>query len=291
MSALRSLPQVSIIGIGSIGFPVALNLLKSGYSLNIYNRTKRGYINKAFKKENICETPRIVAERCEILIICVSNDSSVEDVLFGESGAIEGLARNSLVVDLSTISPKRCIQFYNILAEKRIGYIDAPVTGGTEAAKNGNLTILLGGDRNHVEYAMPVLKSIGKIVEHLGPIGTGQKAKAVNQVLVAGSYAALGEAIALGEKLSLPINSIVDILKHGAADSWALRNRSTNMINDDYPLGFKLKLHHKDLSIAIEAAREFGLELPITKAVKSIEEDLIDKGFGDMDLSVLKKGV
>jgi len=177
------------------------------------------------------------------------------------------------------------------LAKRDIAYIDAPVTGGTEGAKAGTLTVLCGGDTAAVDKARPLLEVIGGSVHHFGDVGCGQQVKAINQVLVAGSYAAVAEAITLGQHLQLPMQQVVNALRQGAAGSWALEHRSQAMLNDDYPLGFKLALHHKDLGIALDAALQTGLKLPITEAVHDQEQTLMDAGLGNADVSALRRSL
>jgi 3-hydroxyisobutyrate dehydrogenase-like beta-hydroxyacid dehydrogenase len=170
------------------------------------------------------------------------------------------------------------------LAERNIGYLDAPVTGGTEGARAGTLSVLVGGSAEHLERARPLLEVIGGRITRFGAVGAGQRAKAVNQVLVAGSYAAVAEALALAERLGLDRPQVVEALKGGAAGSWALEHRSAGMIADHYPLGFKLALHRKDLAIALAAAAEAQLTLPITAQVAALEDALISAGEGDQRL-------
>jgi 3-hydroxyisobutyrate dehydrogenase-like beta-hydroxyacid dehydrogenase len=194
-----------------------------------------------------------------------------------------------LVIDCSTIAPTSSCRLAARLAERNIGYLDAPVTGGTEGARAGTLSVLVGGSPEHLERARPLLEVIGGRITSFGAVGAGQRAKAVNQVLVAGSSAAVAEALALAERLGLDRPQVVEALKGGAAGSWALEHRSAGMIADHYPLGFKLALHRKDLAIALAAAAEAQLTLPITAQVAALEEALISAGEGEQDVSVLAR--
>jgi 3-hydroxyisobutyrate dehydrogenase-like beta-hydroxyacid dehydrogenase len=193
------------------------------------------------------------------------------------------------VIDCSTISPATSRRLAEALAERTIRYIDAPVTGGTEGAKAGTLSVLVGGNAEDLEQARPLLEVLGSAITHFGPVGSGQEAKAVNQVLVAGSYAAVAEALELAERLGLDRQQVVAALKGGAAGSWALEHRSSPMINDHYPLGFKLALHRKDLAIALEAAEAQQLELPVSRLVAAMEDALMAAGHGDLDVSALAR--
>ena len=193
------------------------------------------------------------------------------------------------MIDCSTISPKGAQQAAAQLQRIGVHYLDAPVTGGTEGARTGTLTVLVGGDTDVLERVRPLLEVIGGSIHHIGPVGRGQQAKAVNQVLVAGSYAAVAEAIALGQRLELPMPEVINALKNGAAGSWALDHRSDAMLQGTYPLGFKLSLHRKDLGIALEAANGVELDMPITALVEQLEAKLIQRGHGNEDVSALHR--
>jgi 3-hydroxyisobutyrate dehydrogenase-like beta-hydroxyacid dehydrogenase len=284
------------IGLGAIGTPMALNLLKAGYGLTVHNRTpsRCGALQAAGAA--VACSPAAAARQADALLLCVSDDTAAEAVLLGgpnpavrPEAAVAGLRPGSLVIDCSTIGPATSRRLAAALAERQISYIDAPVTGGTEGAKAGNLSVLVGGDAQDLERARPLLEVIGSRITHFGPVGAGQEAKAVNQVLVAGSYAAVAEALQLAERLGLDRHQVVEALKGGAAGSWALEHRSAQMINDHYPLGFKLALHRKDLGIALEAAAAQQLELPVTEQVAAMEDALLASGHGDLDVSALAR--
>ena len=193
------------------------------------------------------------------------------------------------MIDCSTISPQGAQRAAERLQQQGVAYLDAPVTGGTEGARAGTLTVLVGGDASVLETVRPLLELIGGSIHHIGSVGSGQQAKAVNQVLVAGSYAAAAEAIAFGQRLGLPMPAVVEALRQGAAGSWALNHRAEAMLNGHYPLGFKLALHHKDLGIALEAASDAGVELPITALVQRMEAALMTAGHGDEDVAGLHR--
>ncbi|MBV2352446.1 NAD(P)-dependent oxidoreductase [Synechococcus sp. HK05] len=280
------------IGLGAIGTPMALNLLKAGYGLTVHNRTPGRCAPLQAAGAAVAPSPAAAARQADALLICVSDDAAAEAVLLGApdpAGAVAGLRPGCLVIDCSTIGPATSRRLAAALAERQVGYIDAPVTGGTEGAKAGTLSVLVGGDSQHLERARPLLEVIGGRITHFGPVGSGQEAKAVNQVLVAGSYAAVAEALQLAERLGLDRHQVVEALKGGAAGSWALEHRSTQMINDHYPLGFKLALHRKDLGIALEAAAAQHLELPVTEQVAAMEDALLASGHGDLDVSALAR--
>ncbi len=281
--------QYGFIGLGSIGLPIAINLVSSGFKLNVHTKSRIKEKHELLDGAIACSNAKETAKDCKFLFVCVTDDEAVEEVIFGKNGAIESLRPGSILIDLSTISPYKSRSIANRLGINNVDYVDAPVTGGTEGAKEGSLTMFLGCDEQYLKRLMPALKPIAKYFYPLGGIGKGQEVKAINQILVAGNFAALAEAIALGEALNLPMHNVMKALSKGAGDSWALQKRSSSMIEDKYPLGFKLGLHHKDLCIATKTAREVGLELPLTSKIKYIEKTLIAEGYSNNDLSILRK--
>ena len=285
----RSNWRIGMVGLGALGLPMAVNLYRAGHTLQVHTRSRRAENDPQLGEARPCINPAAAADNVDVLLLCVSDDSAVNNVLFGPDGAAERLQPGSVVIDCSTISPKGAQQAAAQLERIGVHYLDAPVTGGTEGARAGTLTVLVGGDAAVLAKVRPLLEVIGGSIHHIGPIGRGQEAKAVNQVLVAGSYAAVAEAIALGQRLELPMQQVIDALKSGAAGSWALNHRSGAMLQGSYPLGFKLSLHHKDLGIALEAANGVDLDMPITALVEQLESDLIRRGYGDDDVSALHR--
>ena len=283
--------QLAFIGLGALGLPMAVNLRAAGYRLRVHTRSRSAESDPGLEGSSAADSPASAVRGCAALLLCVSDDAAVEAVLWGEQGAGPALQQGSLVIDCSTISPSTARAMAERLAERDIAYIDAPVTGGTEGAKAGTLTVLCGGETTAVNQARSVLEVIGGSIHHFGDVGSGQQVKAINQVLVAGSYAAVAEAVALGQHLQLPMERVVDALRQGAAGSWALEHRSEAMLNDAYPLGFKLALHHKDLGIALDAALQKGLKLPITECVHQQELALMDAGLSDADVSALRRSL
>lgn len=265
---------------------MAANLLAAGFPLRVHNRSAGPEQPLLARGARLGGSPAEAAAGAALLCLCVSDDQAAEAVI-EEAGP--GLAPGSLVVDFSTIAPASSRALAKRLASRQVAYIDAPVTGGTEGARAGSLSVLVGAAAADLERARPVLEVVGGRISHLGPVGAGQQAKAVNQVLVAGSYAAVAEALALGQRLGLPMPQVCEALRAGAAGSWALDNRAANMLEGHFPLGFRLALHRKDLAIALEAAAEAGLELPISRLVAELEDDLLKAGHGDDDVSALAR--
>ena len=291
---MNSPAAVAMVGLGALGLPMAINLRRAGYRLNVHTRSRLAESSAELVDDQgptvtSSSSPKEAVHGCAVLLICVSDDAAVEAVLWGDGGAGYALTPGSLVIDCSTIAPATAAAMAKRLAEQNVHYIDAPVTGGTEGAKAGTLTVLCGGETKALAQARPLLEVIGGSIHHFGPVGSGQQVKAVNQVLVAGSYAAVAEAITLGQHLQLPMEQVVAALIGGAAGSWALQHRSAAMLADQYPLGFKLALHHKDLKIALAAAQEQQLELPLTQLVLEQESELMHQGLGNADVSALRR--
>ena len=281
--------KLGVVGLGALGRPMAVNLINAGFRTQLHNRNRAAEAGNDLAGACRCANPAEAAKDVDVLLLCVSDDDAVEAVLFGAGGASEGLRPGCVVLDCSTISPAKAIHCAERLALMGVSYLDAPVTGGTEGAKAGSLTVLVGGDASALNQVRPVLEVIGGTVHHFGAVGRGQQVKAVNQVLVAGSYAAVAEAMALGQRLELPMQQVVEALKGGAAGSWALSHRAEGMLAGTYPLGFKLALHHKDLGIALSSAASVQLELPISRLVQQQEAELMGRGFGDEDVSALHR--
>ena len=281
--------KLGVVGLGALGRPMAVNLVNAGFRTQLHNRSRVAEEGSDLAAAHRCASPAEAANDVDVLLVCVSDDAAVEAVLFGAGGASDSLRSGCVVLDCSTISPAQAIHCAGRLARQGVTYLDAPVTGGTEGAKAGSLTVLVGGEASALQQVQPVLEVIGSTVHHFGAVGRGQQVKAVNQVLVAGSYAAVAEAMALGQRLELPMQQVVEALKGGAAGSWALKHRAEGMLAGQYPLGFKLALHHKDLGIALSSAESVQLELPISRLVQQQEADLMGRGHGDEDVSALHR--
>ena len=281
--------SLGFVGLGALGLPMAINLHRAGFRLRVHTRSRSAETSPELEGAARCCSPADASTGVDVLLMCVSDDGAVEDVLFGPDGAASQLSAGSVVLDCSTIAPGTAERCGQRLADQNVHYLDAPVTGGTEGAKHGSLTVLVGGASAPLERVQPILEVIGGSIHHFGGVGRGQQVKAVNQVLVAGSYAAVAEAVALGQSLDLPMPQVIDALKTGAAGSWALEHRSTAMLTGSYPLGFRLSLHRKDLGIALEAGKAVQLDLPVTSLVEQLELDLINHGHGDEDVSALHR--
>ncbi|WP_269624712.1 NAD(P)-dependent oxidoreductase [Prochlorococcus marinus] len=277
--------KLAFIGLGAIGKPMSERLIDNGYELNLYKRNKQ---KKDYNKKYFVDPVEAVTD-CDGLLICVTDDDAVESVLFGDNGVADKLKPNSFVIDFSTVSPNKSISIHKRLAQQNIFYVDCPVSGGTEGAHNGSLSLFIGASKKECKSFEKIFEVLGKSINYFNGVGKGQQVKALNQILVAGTYAAVAEAIELGKLLELPMDDVITALKVGAANSWPLENRSKAMLIDKHPLGFKLELHHKDLSIAIDMAKSINIDLPIASRVKEIEQRLMQAGLGELDISVLHR--
>lgn len=283
--------QVAFIGMGTMGLPMALNLLQAGHQVTVHNRTRERELPAEKAGARRAATPADAAREAEITITCVSDTPDVEHLVLGPDGVIHGARSGSLVIDMSTISPSATKEIAAALAAKDIRMLDAPVSGGSEGAEQGTLSIMIGGDADDVATATPVLEAMGKTLSHVGSIGAGQLTKAINQIVVAGTYWSVAEGVALGVKAGLDMENVVKAVGGGAAGSWAMVNRSGNMIKNDYPLGFKVELHRKDLNIALAVARELGVTLPVAAFIEQVETGLIARGHAEEDISAIARTV
>jgi 3-hydroxyisobutyrate dehydrogenase len=276
---------------GTMGAAMAANLARASVPLTVWNRTPGRAASILALGAAEAPTPAALAAEAEIVVLCLSDTPDVEAVLFGPAGVADGIRSGSLVIDCSTISPRASVGFAERLTAQGVGFIDAPVSGGSEGAQKGTLTIMCGGSKSDVERGRPVLAAMGKTITRMGEVGAGQATKAVNQVILAGTYLGVAEGIVLAIKAGLDPDTVVEALAGGAAGSWVLQNRSGRMIADDYPLGFRIALHRKDLAIALELAREVGAALPVAGIAEQIENGLIAKGHGDDDNSALARAI
>lgn len=283
--------RVGFVGLGTMGGAMAANVARAGFEVHAWNRTAGRAAELGELGVRLEASPSAVAAASDIVVTIVSDTPDVEACLFGPDGVAEGAAAGTLVVDMSTISPSATRDFAARLAERGVAMLDAPVSGGSEGAKKGTLTIFVGGEAADLERARPVLEAMGTTITLLGPIGSGQAVKAVNQVILAGTYLGVAEGIVLAMKAGLDVEQVVGALSGGAAQSWVLANRSGRMLVNDYPLGFKVGLHRKDLRIALDLAQETGASLPITALCEQIEAGLIGKGHADDDMSAVARAI
>jgi len=283
--------RVAFLGLGTMGEAMAGNLARAGFPVTGWNRTTGRAAALAQDGVEMAATAADAVADADIVVICVSDTPDVEAVLFGQDGVVAGARPDTLIIDCSTIAPSGSWDFAARLRERGLAMVDAPVSGGSEGAQKATLTIFVGGDAEDVERARPVLAAMGKTITHVGPIGAGQAVKAVNQVILAGAYLGVAEGIVLAIKAGLDVEQVVGALGGGAAQSWVLANRSGRMLDNDYPLGFKVALHRKDLGIALDLAGQLGAVLPLTALVAQLETGLIAGGHADEDMSVIARTI
>jgi len=283
--------RVGFCGMGTMGAAMAANVARAGFPLTVWNRTPGRASLPVSLGATEAPSARALAATSDVIVVCVSDSPDVEDVLFGPDGVAEGVAAGALVIDCSTISPTVTRAMATRLGAQGVAMVDAPVSGGSEGAQKGTLTVMVGGDPADVERARPILATMGANITHMGPIGAGQATKAVNQVILCGSYLGVAEGIVLAIKSGLDPERVVAALSGGAARSWVLENRAGRMIADDYPLGFRIALHLKDLGIALGLAREVGASLPVAALASQIESGLVARGHGDDDNAALARAI
>jgi 3-hydroxyisobutyrate dehydrogenase len=283
--------RVGFVGMGTMGAPMAANIVRAGFPLTVWNRTAGRASDVVALGASEASSLEALAGQSDVVVLCLTDSPQVAEVLEGPGGLAAHLAPGGLVIDCSTLSPLRAQDFARLLGEHQVGYLDAPVSGGSEGAQKGTLSIMIGGTADDVARADGVLRAMGQRLSHLGPVGAGQWAKAVNQVILAGTYLGVAEGVTLAVKAGLDAEAIVGALLGGAADSWVLANRSGRMIDDAYPLGFKLSLHRKDLAIALGLAETVGATLPVGSLAARFEDELIAEGHGDDDNSALARAI
>ncbi len=277
--------RVGFVGLGTMGAPMARRLLEAGHDVAVHNRTREREEPLAARGASRAATPRECAAGREVVFTMVSDTPDLEAVVLGPAGAADGLAAGSVLVDMSTVSPAATRRLAEELAARGVSMLDAPVSGGSEGAERGTLSIMVGGPAEALERVRPLLEVLGKTITHVGASGAGQVAKAVNQVIIAGTYASVAEGMALAVKAGVDREALLRALSGGAASSWVLANRAQNMLRGEYPLGFRTRLHRKDLGIALDEARERGVSMPVAAYVEQLEAGLVGRGFGDEDVS------
>lgn len=273
--------KAGMIGLGAMGLGMARNLAKTGYLTAVYNRTaaKTAEFNvKAFHQ------PEALAAEVDIVLICVSAD---QDVLNLVEAITLTIKPGSIVVDMSTVSSETAIKAAACLAEKQVAFLDAPVSGGVEGAKNGTLAMMVGGDVEALEKARSVLEAMTARIIHMGATGSGQATKAVNQIMGAGINQAVTEALAFAQARGLAMDKVIEVISGGASGNWFLQHRGATMTQGTFAPGFKLALHHKDLKICQTMAAQTGVSIPLTDMAVTDYEQLMAEGYGGEDISAL----
>lgn len=280
---------VGFIGLGIMGMPMARNLIKAGFEVIVYNRTAsktERIVSEGAKKAG---SPRELAKESPVVITMVSDTPDVESVILGKNGVIEGIKPDSVVIDMSTISPQATQAIAAHLREKGAHMLDAPVSGGEQGAINGTLSIMVGGDARIFERCQPILKAVGKNIIHVGSNGMGQTVKLMNQILVVGNLNAVVEALVFAQKSGVDLEKAIEAVKGGAADSWQLANQAPRIIRRDFRPGFMIDLMQKDLKLIMEAAEMIRTPLPVTSLIHQMYYSLQAAGEGNSGTQALVK--
>src|SRR4051794_864705 len=272
--------RVGFIGLGVMGKPMARNLIEAGHELVLYSRTRASVDEVAGDSATAAGSPREVAENADLVILMLPDSPQVRDVLDGDDGVLAGAREGSLVIDMSTISPVVTRAIAEECGGRGIGWVDAPVSGGDVGAREATLSIMAGGSDEDFARAEPLFEALGKTIVHVGPVGAGQVVKACNQVVVALTIEAVSEALVLGSKAGVDPATIIEVLSGGLAANKVMEVRGRNFLEHDFTPGFRIDLHHKDLGIALQTAREYGVALPTRAAVAQMPQALRSNGRG-----------
>ncbi len=283
--------KIGFIGLGIMGRGMSANLLKAGFEVCVWNRTASRMEALVAAGARAGKSPADVATKSNIIITCVSDTPDVEAVILGKNGVIHGAKAGSLVIDMSTISPQVTQKIAAKLAEKDVAMLDAPISGGSEGAAKGTLSIMVGGDAAQVERAMPAFKAMGKAITHVGGTGAGQTVKLVNQILVVGTMLAVSEALLFAQAGGLNLQKTLKAVSQGAAGSWMLSNRGPQVIKRDWRPGFTIDLQQKDVRLALKAADELGVPLLGTATVFNLYRTLQQRGLGSEGNHALVKAL
>jgi len=280
--------KVAFIGLGVMGYPMAGHLQKAGYDVCVYNRNQE----KAQKWQaefsgNVAETPALAVQDCEIVFCCVGNDDDVRQVVLGEQGILAGMPKSSLLVDHTTASANVAREIAEIALKQGKYFLDAPVSGGQAGAENGMLTVMVGGEAELFAKAQPVMDAYARFSQLMGAVGSGQLAKMVNQICIAGVVQGLAEAFNFAEKVGLDAEALVETISKGAAGSWQMENRYKTMFAGEYDFGFAVDWMRKDLAIAFDEAKKNNVPLPMTQMVDGFYQEIQEGGGNRWDTSSL----
>ena len=280
--------KVSFIGLGVMGYPMAGYISKAGHNVTVYNRTKSKAENWIKEhKGKMAETPEEAAKDSDFVFTCVGNDNDLKEVAIGKKGIFNTIKKGSIYIDNTTASAKIAKELYAHAKAHGFGFLDAPVSGGQAGAENGALTVMVGGDKDVFEKAKPIIDCYSKKVKLLGASGSGQLAKMVNQICIAGLVQGLSEAINFGSNAGLKMEDVIEVISKGAAQSWQMENRHKTMIDDKFEFGFAVDWMRKDLRIALDEAKKNNSPLPITKIVDGYYEEIQKMGGNRWDTSSL----
>lgn len=281
--------MIGFIGLGIMGTPMSLNLIRAGYSLTVYNRTREKCEALKEAGAKIADSPADVATSSDVIVTIVTDTPDVESLLFGPDGVADGLSPQKTVIDMSTISPEKTVEFASRLAEMDVEMLDAPVSGGQRGAKEATLTIMVGGKGAVFKKYLPIFEAMGKNIFHVGGNGDGQRVKLVNQVICGLNILAVVEGLRFARKAGLDMKTTHRVVTTGAASSWMLSNLGRSILEGDYSPGFKVALQAKDLRLAMESMRRQNLSAPGTELTYSLFKEAADKGLGELGTQAILK--
>lgn len=279
--------RVGYIGLGIMGKAMARNILKAGFPLVVHNRSRRAVDELVSEGAEAAFSPAEVAEKVHVVFTNLPDSPDVEQVALGQNGVIAGAHSGLIFVDHSTIKPSTARRIAEKLGEAGVPALDAPVSGGDIGARNGTLTIMVGGDQEALEKVRPVLEAEGKTITHIGGPGSGQIAKAANQVMVAAQMVAMGELLILAQKAGADPRKVVEAIRGGAAQCWTLDVKPPRLFAGNRQPGFKARMQAKDLQIILETAREYGVALPSTAVHSQLFQAMVAQGLGELDNSAV----
>jgi 3-hydroxyisobutyrate dehydrogenase-like beta-hydroxyacid dehydrogenase len=280
--------RVAFVGLGVMGYPMAGYLINAGHEVVVFNRTASkadAWVDQYGGSR--ADTPSAAASKAGIVFCCVGNDDDVRAVILGDDGVLHGIGNGSVIVDHTTASATVAREVYAAAAAKNVGFLDAPLSGGQAGAENGQLTIMVGGDEDVYQHALPVMDCYAKACTLIGPVGSGQLAKMVNQICIAGIVQGLSEGLHFAKRTGLDTAKIIGAISKGAAQSWQMENRWETMVRNEFDFGFAVEWMRKDLKIALEEAQRNGVKLDMTKLVDGYYAEVQELGGNRWDTSSL----
>ena len=284
--------KIGFIGLGVMGAPMAGHLSRNNFEVSVFNRTnEKSIIWKSRNEGKVCNSPNELAISSECIVLCVGKDEDVKDIINGKSGIIDALNPGSVIIDHTTTSAELAKEMNELLSSKECFFVDAPISGGQLGAESGTLSIMAGGNRKAYEACNKIFKSYSKSHKYMGPSGSGQLTKMVNQICIAGLIQALAEGMHFSRRAGLNTIDVMDVITKGAAQSWQMENRWETMLNDEYDFGFAVDLMRKDLDIVLKQAKKMDTELEITDLVNNFYKEIQKLGGGSWDTSSLLKRI
>ena len=284
--------KIGFIGLGVMGAPMAGHLSRNDFEVSVFNRTnEKSIIWKSRHEGRVCNSLNELAISSECIVLCVGKDEDVKDIINGKSGIIDALNPGSVIIDHTTTSAELAKEMNEVLLSKDCFFVDAPISGGQLGAESGTLSIMAGGDRKAYEACNKIFKSYSKSHKYMGPSGSGQLTKMVNQICIAGLIQALAEGMHFSRRAGLNTTDVMDVITKGAAQSWQMENRWETMLNDEYDFGFAVDLMRKDLDIVLKQAKKMDTELEVTDLVNNFYKEIQKSGGGRWDTSSLLKRI